>query len=130
MSTIKKLALVSLLFTAPLAVPSANAGPTARFGRTAEPSVPSYGGSGSAVAGARLASVSITARSSCSHTVKIRYDDTIASLSSNEADSRSLDVGDRVSVLDDSERALASVTIEESTREVRVGSDCSSISAR
>lgn len=78
----------------------------------------------------RMDSVSITARSSCSHTVKVRYDNTIASLSPNEADSRSLDAGDKVAVLDDSEHELDSVTISSSTREVQVGSDCSSISAR
>jgi hypothetical protein len=74
--------------------------------------------------------VSVTVRSSCSSTVKIKYDSTIASISPNEVDSRSLDVGDRVAVLDDSERELDSVKIESSTRELTVGSDCRSISAR
>jgi len=75
-------------------------------------------------------SVSVTVRSACSSTVKIQYDSTIASLSSGEADTRSLDVGDTVAVLDASEHALGSVTIHDSTRELLVGSDCASIRER
>lgn len=74
--------------------------------------------------------VSVTVRSACSSTVKIAYDSTIASLSAGEADTRSLDVGDYVSVLDASEHVLDSIEIGESTRELQVGSDCASIRAR
>ena len=76
------------------------------------------------------ASVSVEIRSSCSRPVKIKYDSTIAKISSGEVDRRSLDVGDEVAVLDDGEHELDSITVRESTRELAVGSDCTSIRER
>jgi len=75
-------------------------------------------------------SVSIAIRSSCGQTVKVRFGDTTGSMSSNEVESRSLDIGDAVWLLDESGHPVASAGIDASTREVTIGSDCASVHAR
>lgn len=78
--------------------------------------------------------VSVTIRSSCSKTVKVFYGQkpkfgsgTTSSVSANSVSSKQMKAGDMIWVVDDGDNGLGSVTIGDSTRNVEIGGDCTSI---
>jgi hypothetical protein len=81
--------------------------------------------------------VSVTIRSSCSKTVRVFYGNkpkfgsgTTSSISSNSVNSHSFRSGDMMWVVDDHDNGMGSVTVSPGTRELHIGSDCGSVSAR
>lgn len=76
-------------------------------------------------------SASVRLRSSCGQTVQLvlagRSTDTTISLDPNEVESRSLDVGGRIWLLDTSGSKLSSLDVTAALREVMVGADCLSV---
>ena len=81
--------------------------------------------------------VSVSIRNRCSKTVKVFYGQkpkfgsgTTSSLSSNSVMSHTFRPGDMFWTIDDKENGLSSVTVGENTREIEVGSDCSSLRSR
>lgn len=99
------------------------------------PQNPTSGANTASSTGPKTVSVSI--RSSCSKTVPVFYGDkpkfgsgTRSTVSSNSVSNKTFEPGDMVWVTDEKEEGLGSVTIEESTREIEIGSDCRSIRAK
>jgi len=81
--------------------------------------------------------VSVTIRSACSKTVSVFYGDkpkfssgTTSSISSNSVQSKTFQDGDLMWVLDDRGEPAGSVTITNATRNIEIGSGCTSISGR
>ncbi len=81
--------------------------------------------------------VSVTIRSECPSTVKVFYGDkpkfgsgTTSSISSNSVNSHSFRAGDMMWVVDDHDNGMGSVSVSPGTRELRIGRDCRSVSAR
>src|SRR3954463_7117352 len=82
-------------------------------------------------------SVSVTIRSSCSQTVKVFFGDkpkfgsgTYSSISSNSVQSHTFRPGDQLWIVDESENGLGSTSVSANTRELEIGSSCTSISSR
>lgn len=102
----------------------------------------SSGGSGSSGGGGSSGSsgpavVSVTIRSDCPRTASVFYGDkpkygsgTRSTISSNSVNSHSFRPGDMFWVIDESENGLASVKVTEGMRELTIGRDCASVSAR
>jgi hypothetical protein len=92
------------------------------------------GGAAAAPSPAAASGRSIQLRSECSETVALLYadgsTDTTTRLDPGEVESHTFRPGAQVWVLDASEHKLASASITESVREVTVGNDCTSVSAR
>lgn len=80
---------------------------------------------------AAATSTSVRLRSSCGQTVQLvlagRSTETTISLDPNEVESRSLDVGGRIWLLDSSQSKLSSLDVTASLRDVMVGADCLSV---
>jgi hypothetical protein len=81
--------------------------------------------------------VSVTIRSACSQTVKVFFGDkpkygsgTYSSISSNSVQSHSFQPGDMMWIVDESENGLGSTSVSAGTRELEIGSGCTSIMAR
>ncbi len=122
--------------------PSTASSETAGSSESSEPSRPGPAGTASAPASrvessrpAASQTVSVTLRSSCSKTVKVFYGDkprfssgTESSISSNSVSSKTFQVGDKIWLLDDRGNGVDEVTVGSSTRQVEVGSSCSSLS--
>lgn len=82
-------------------------------------------------------SVSVTIRSACSQTVKVFFGEkpkfgsgTYSSISSNSVQSHSFRPGDMLWIVDESENGISSTSVSASTRELEIGSGCTSINAR
>lgn len=81
--------------------------------------------------------VSVSIRSACAKTVKVFYGDkpkfgsgTSSTVSSNSVSNKTFKPGDMMWVVDDKDEGLASVKIEDKTKELEIGSDCKSIKAK
>jgi hypothetical protein len=92
---------------------------------------------GAPAATAPAGPVSVTIRSACSKTVKVFYGEkpkfgsgTYSSIDSNSVQSHSFRPGEMLWIVDESENGLGSATVSTGTRELEVGSSCTSISAR
>ena len=77
--------------------------------------------------------VSVTLKNECSETVKLFFGDKpkfgsgrYSSIGSNTRTSRQMQEGDMVRIVDDSQNGVASHTVTSASRELRIGSDCSS----
>lgn len=87
--------------------------------------------------GGSASSVSVQLRSACARTVRVFYgktpkfgSGTTSRISSNEVSNKTFQPGDMMWVVDDADNGLSSVTVSSSTREITVGPDCRSLSAR
>lgn len=74
--------------------------------------------------------VSVTIKSDCKDTVKVFYGDKpkfgsgkYSTVSSNSRSSHTFQPGDMFWIVDDSQNGVSSVTVEEGTREIKVGCD-------
>jgi hypothetical protein len=97
----------------------------------------STGGGPPPTATAPAGPVSVTIRSACSKTVKVFYGDkpkfgsgTYSSIESNSVQSHSFKPGEMLWIVDESENGLGSATIAAGTRELEVGSSCTTIASR
>ncbi len=95
------------------------------------------GESGSGGAPATSGPVSVTIRSECPSTVKVFYGNkpkfgsgTTSSISSNSVNSHSFRAGDMMWVVDEHDNGMGNVSVSPGTREIRIGRDCRSVSAR
>jgi len=82
-------------------------------------------------------SVSVTIRNTCGETVKIFYGDkpkfgsgTYSTASGNSSMSHTFRPGDSFWIVDDHENGVANVSVEENTRQIEIGSDCSKLATR
>lgn len=134
--------LLTCLFTAciPMA-PASSTGPSSSSssyaGDPATEPAPVAPGAEPAKAPSGPATVSVTIRSACSKTVSVFYGDkpkfssgTTSSISSNSVQSKTFQDGDLMWVLDDRGEPAGSVTITSATRNIEIGSGCTSISGR
>ena len=115
--------------------PGSPTDPAAPAAGATAPQNPTSGEGTASTSGPKTVSVSI--RSACAKTVPVFYGDkpkfgsgTRSTVSSNSVSNKTFEPGDKVWVTDDKEEGLGSVTIEESTRTIEIGSDCRSISAK
>ena len=143
----KASALLAILFASACLMPPVQSGSGPTYASSGGPSS-GNDGTETAYAGATPAAaqqsasapagpVSVTIRSACSQTVKVFYGDkpkfgsgTYSSISSNSVQSHSFQPGDQLWIVDDSENGLSNATIGGSTRELEIGSSCTSISSR
>lgn len=132
---------LSILFLLTACIPMAPASSTGPSSGTytsspAEPE-PSDPAPASSPAPSGPTTVSVTIRSACSKTVSVFYGDkpkfssgTTSSISSNSVQSKTFQDGDLMWVLDDRGEGAGSITITSSTRNIEIGSGCTSISGR
>ena len=78
--------------------------------------------------------VSVSIRSACAKTAKVFYGDkpkfgsgTSSTVSSNSVSNKTFKPGDMMWVVDEKDEGLASVKVEDKTKEIEIGSDCKSI---
>lgn len=124
-------------------IPGASSDPS-----QANPAAPSGGESkpGTTAAGAKddkaaepagPTTVSVSIRSACPKTAKVFYGDkpkfgsgTSSTVSSNSVSNKTFKPGDMMWVVDEEDEGLASVKVEDKTKEIEIGSDCKSIKQR
>lgn len=78
--------------------------------------------------------VSVTLRSSCKDTVRVFYgkkpkfgSGTTSSISANSVQSKSMQPGEMVWIVDQSDNGIASATVSESTKTIEVDASCTSL---